>query len=173
MTDERLMNHPEDGFKHEYVYGEVTSVPTSGIHDDIIVRLSYLLYPLLSGRGAMSCGQTGFRMRNSNMRVPDLSFMVKDRLPGGKVSNGFADRTPDLCVEVVSDLERRRGMYRKLDEYFANGACKVLQIFPDSRRVVVYSLTDEVRIFEAGDTLITGELAPEFRCRVADVFERV
>jgi Uma2 family endonuclease len=173
MTDERLMNHPEDGFKHEYVYGEVTSVPTSGKHDEVILKLALPLRPLLSGRGALSCGQAGFRMANGNMRVSDLSFMAKERRPGGKVSNGFGDHATDLCVEVIPESERQREMYRKLDECLANGACKVLQIFPDSEAVVVYTPTDDVRVFEAGDTLIAGDIAPEFRCRVATMFEDI
>ena len=171
LTDEQLMSLPEDGFKHEYVDGEVTSVPTSGIHDDIIMELGSLMRPFLRGRGAMSCGQSGFRMVNGNVRVPDLSFMAKERLPGGKASRGFAEGAPDLCVEVISDSERRREMFGKLDEYLANGARQVWHIFPDSRRVVVYSPTEDPRVFEAGDELTAGDIAPAFRCRVADLFE--
>jgi len=173
LTDDELMSLPEDGFKHEYVDGEVTSVPTSGKHDEIILELAFRLRPLLSGRGAMSCGQSGFRMASGNVRVPDLSFMAKERLPNGKASNGFAEGAPDLCVEVISDSERRREMFSKLDEYLTNGARQVWHIFPDSRRVVVYSLTEDVQVFEAADELTGGEIAPEFRCRVADLFEGV
>lgn len=173
LTDEQLMSLPEDGFKHEYVDGEVTSVPTSGIHDDVIVRLSFLLFPALRGLGAMSCGQSGFRMANGNVRVPDLSFMTKERLPDGKASTGFTEGAPDLCVEVISDSERRREMFSKLDEYLANDARQVWHIFPDSRRVIVYSPTEDTRVFEADDELTAGDIAPHFRCRVAELFEGV
>lgn len=173
LTDEELMNLPEDGFKHEYVDGEVTSVPTSGIHDDVIARLMVLIGPLLLPRGAMSAGQSGFRMANGNVRVPDLSFMSRERLPGGKASKGFAEGAPDLCVEVISDSERRREMFSKLDEYLANGALQVWHIFPDSRRIVVYSPGEDTHVFEAEDDLMAGDISPEFRCRVADLFEGI
>jgi Uma2 family endonuclease len=97
--------------------------------------------------------------------------MAKERLPGGKASKGFADGAPDLCVEVISDSERRRGMFSKLDEYLQNGAREVWHIFPDSQRVVVYSPTEDVRVFEANDELTGGDIAPGFRCRVAELFD--
>ena len=174
VTEEQFMQWPEDGYKHELVDGEVVSVPTSGEHDEVISRLNFLLYPLLTGKGYLSCGQTGFRMASGNIRVPDLSFMSRERLPGGKASKGFADGAPDLCVEVLSPSERRGDILRKVGEFFESGARVVWLIDADARTVIEY-LSDrlESRTYAGGDELALDVITPGFRLPTADLFATI
>jgi hypothetical protein len=60
-------------------------------------------------------------------------------------------------------------MARKVAEYLASGARQVWQIFPETRRVVVYESLDRVRSLAADEELDGGDLIPGFRCRVADL----
>jgi Uma2 family endonuclease len=170
LTDEQLMNLPEDGFKHEYVDGEVTSTAVTGLHEDLGAILMYLLTPHALKVGRIYGSSVGCRMRDGNIRVPDVSVMRSERLPGGRSPNTFLEGAPDLCVEIISPSENRTDMFRKISEHFDSGAQQVWHIFPDTRKVVVYSLTEDVRVYEEDDELTGGETVPEFRCRVAELF---
>lgn len=173
LTDEELMSLPDDGFKHEYVDGEVTSVAVTGLHEDIGAILMYFLTPYALKVGRIYGSSVGCRMRDGNIRVPDVSVMRSDRLPGGRSPNGFLEGAPDLCVEIISPSESRPDMFRKISEYFDSGARQVWHVFPESRKIAVYSLTDEVRVYEADDEITGGEIVPGFHCRVADLFEGI
>jgi Uma2 family endonuclease len=173
LTDEELMNLPDDGLKHEYVDGEVTSMAVTGLHEDIGAILMYLLTPYALKVGRIYGSSVGCRMRDGNIRVPDVSVMRTERLPDGRSPNAFLEGAPDLCVEIISPSENRTDMFRKISEYFDSGASQVWHIFPDTRKVVVYSLTEDVRVYETDNELTGGDVVPGFRCRVAELFEAV
>lgn len=170
MTEAEFVRLPDDGRKWELVDGGAKEVPTSFLHGQIIFLLSQLLGPFLRGRGGISLGQAGFRMRCGNVRVPDLSFTRRERLPGGAVPNTFGDAAPDLCVEIISPSEDRADMACKVEEYFASGAVLVWHVFPDTQTVLVFTSPTLSVTLSAGDTLTGGDLLPGFSCRVGDLF---
>ncbi len=170
MTEAEFLRLPDYGRKWELVNGGVKEVPTSFLHDPIVFLLSQLLGPFLRGRGGISLGQAGFRMRGGNVRVPDLSFTRRERLPGGSVPNTFGEAAPDLCVEIISPSEDRADMACKVEEYFASGAVLVWHIFPDTQTVLVFTSPAHSITLNAGDTLTGGDLLPGFSCHVADLF---
>jgi Uncharacterized protein conserved in cyanobacteria len=110
-------------------------------------------------------------MAQGNIRSPDVSVMRTDRLPDGKAPEGFVDGAPDLAVEVVSPSERLSDLLAKMAEYFESGAQEVWLLLPDRRQVYRYRTPLEVQTLEADDTLTGGELLPEFRVRVGELFE--
>ena len=108
-------------------------------------------------------------MSDGNLRCPDVGYTRKERLPGGRPIKGFPDFAPDLAVEIISDSEERADVRRKVEEYFASGARQVWHVWPDERRVTVFTAPDEARAYEADDLLPGGDLLPGFQCRVADL----
>ena len=109
-------------------------------------------------------------MSDGNIRVPDISFARKARLPSGRVPDAFGDVAPDLCVEMISPLEERADMARKVREHFEAGAEQVWHIFPEQQRVVVFTSPTETRTLNADDMLTAGDILPGFSCRVGDLF---
>jgi len=171
LTDENLMNLPEDGFKHEYVDGEVTNVPTGGPHGDIAATI----IALLIGSGLKRFGRVldsgvGCRMRSGNLRSPDVSFVRKENLPDGRVPDGFLERAPDLCVEVISPSDDRKDTLRKVEEYFESGAQEVWHVVMETQRVVVFRSLDDIHTLSGDQGLESQELLPGFRCAVSDIF---
>lgn len=60
------------------------------------------------------------------VRIPDVSFVSWDRLPGRKLpSEPIPDLVPNLAVEVLSAGNTEEEMKRKLREYFAAGVEEV------------------------------------------------
>lgn len=170
LTEEDFLALPDTGHKVELVDGEVKIVPTGWEHGQIIIRLILLMAPHALPHGQMADSSTGCRMASGNIRVPDISFIRKERAPQGDALQEFLDGAPDLAVEVISPNENHTDMMTKVGEYLESGAQHVWQVFPESRRVVVYRSLDQVFTLEAEEDLDGGDLLPGFRCRVADLF---
>ena len=171
ITEDELMRLPKDGRKWEMEDGRLTEVPTNIKHEEIIFNLAVLLAPFKRGHGIVTLGQGGFRMKDGNVRAPDVSYTLKERFPGGHAPEGFGDLAPDLCVEIISPSERKAGIMRKVREYFSTGAVQVWHVFPERQEVIVFTSPTETQTLGADGFLDAGGLLPGFSCRVADLFE--
>jgi len=170
MTEEEFLRLPDDGRKYELVDGEVKEVPAGVKHDVLALRLGAKLLACAGDRAYVAGSQAGFRMVTGNLRSPDVSVLLKERLPGGQLPEGFGERAPDLAIEIVSPSEDLPDLLRKVAEYFASGAQQVWLLFPEKQEVVVYRSPFELQTLRAEDELTGGELLPQFRLRVAELF---
>lgn len=170
MTEDEFMRLPDDGRKYELVDGEPKEVPANVRHDEIGARLCFMFYPFTRGRGALVSSQAGFRMRDGNIRCPDVSFTRKERLPGGKAPDTFGDAAPDLCIEIISLSEDKPDMTRKIEEYFDAGAKQVWHLFPETESLTVFTSPSDTVTYSANEEISGGDLLPGFRCRVAELF---
>ncbi len=172
ITEDELMRLPRDGRKWEMEDGKLTDVPTNIKHEEIIFNLAVLLAPFKRGHGIVTLGQGGFRMKNGNVRAPDVSFTRKERFSGGHAPDTFGDLAPDLCVEIISPSERRGQMTRKVQEYFDGGAAQVWHVFLERQEVSVFTSPTDTQTLGADGVLDAGGLLPGFSCQVKDWFER-
>ena len=79
------------------------------------------------------------------VRIPDVSFISWERLPGGEIPEEPIPRiVPDLAVEVISRSNTRKEMEEKLKEYFEKGVRLVWFVRPRSRVVDVYTRAERV-----------------------------
>ncbi len=107
------------------------------------------------------------------MRLPDASFFSWDQFPNRLLPRGqILDHTPDVAVEVLSPTNTVREMDRKRGEYFAGGARVVWQVYPETRRVRVYTSVDQFDEIGEEDTLTGGAVLPGFTLSVRRWFER-
>lgn len=171
ITEDELLRLPKDGRKWELVDGRLTEVPTNWRHDEIGGIIVALLMAHSRGKGSVTTGQAGFRMTDSNLRAPDVTFTRRERVPGGgPAPETFGDAAPDLCVEIISPLEERTDMARKVHEYFRSGARLVWHVFPDTQQVMVFTSPTDIRTLNEDDLLEAGDILPGFSYRVADLF---
>jgi Uma2 family endonuclease len=171
ISEEEFMRLPDDGRKYELVNGEVKEVPAGGRHGAIGLRLGYRVIPHTQGLGYALDSSTGFKMINGNIRSPDVSFMKKERLPGGKLPVGFIEGAPDLAIEIVSPSEQAVDLLRKVAEYFESGAQQVWLLFPDKQCVTLYHSPIETVQLSSEDEITGGDLLPGFTCQVKELFE--
>ncbi|BCW95302.1 MAG: Uma2 family endonuclease [Fimbriimonadales bacterium] len=171
LTESDLLRLPDDGRKYELVGGRLAAVPTGARHGEIVSNLIARLHAVKTPEVALYSESVGFRMRNGNLRSPDASVMARARLPQGVSPNEFVDGAPDLAVEVVSPSERAAELLQKVAEYFESGAREVWLLFPERREVYRYTAPLEVQTLHADDTLTGGELLPDFRVQVRELFE--
>lgn len=107
------------------------------------------------------------------VRLPDVSFVSRQRLPGGKVPREpIPDLAPDLAVEVISQGNTPQEMERKLREYFEAGVKLVWYVYPQTRTVRVYTAPERVLELGVDQTLHGGDVLPGFSIQIRDWLQR-
>lgn len=119
-------------------------------------------------------GEAGMlRILPGQVRIPDVSFISTERLPGGQLPDQpIAQLVPDLAVEVISPGNSKTEMTLKLTEYFRAGVRAVWYVYPKTRTVEIYASPTERRTLKAKDTLDAAPLLPGLSFPVADIFAR-
>ena len=108
------------------------------------------------------------------VRIPDLSFISWQRLPGREVPDQpIADLVPDLAIEVISRSNTRKEMERKLAEYFSVGVRQVWYVDHSPRRQVrVYASPTECLTLGEQEVIEGGDVLPGFRLELAQLFAK-
>jgi len=158
----------------ELVNGTLVEKP-AGLRESVIAsHLIHALGKVVSlDRAGFVSGEAGtIRMRNGNVRMPDVAFFRREDLPGGKLPPEPAPRlAPALAVEVLSENNTDEEMRIKVHEYFQSGVRVVWMLDPDTRTLRVYDAPDRFRQLTADDTVDAGNLLPGFAKRVGELFD--
>jgi Uma2 family endonuclease len=114
------------------------------------------------------------RMSSENIRLPDVSFVAADDLPGRKRPKQRAPKLPPtLAIEVISAGNTKAEMRRKSGEYFESGARLVWLVYPRTKTVTVFDSASKAprEILHLKDVLSGENVVPGFSMPVADVFD--
>jgi Uma2 family endonuclease len=113
-------------------------------------------------------GAANYRLwpeRAKESRAPDLSFILKDRLP--QDLQRYLPIAPDLAVEILSPGNDFEEMMEKVDAYLAQGTRLVWVVITRTREVMV--CTKESK-YTVRDKLTAPELLPGFELPVENIF---
>jgi Uma2 family endonuclease len=103
-----------------------------------------------------------------------VAFVSYTRWPASVVARESAwNVVPDLAVEIVSRTNLAEEMDSKVQDYFQAGVRLVWVFYPDAGRVYVYQSPTQVSILERIDTLDGGEILPDFRLPIVQLYEAV
>jgi Uma2 family endonuclease len=177
MTAEQLWEMPEaPGRRYELVKGELVEVPgAGGLHGAIALLIGSLLSAFVRPRrlGIVGGDGTGYILARDpdELRIPDVSFVSRARIPEGGVPRGCWPLAPDLAVEIVPPGNAATEIRRKVREYLDAGTRLVWVVWPDDRAVTVHAADGAARDLGAEDELDGGDVLPGFRVRVAELFE--
>ena len=135
----------------------------------IITMLQNFVRPrklgVVAGEGGM------LRLAPDLVRIPDVSFISRSRLPGGKPPRGpVPGLVPNLAVEVLSKSNTDREISRKLDDFFETGVELVWFVDPPTRTVKVFTSPDKFSTLKGTQTLSGGAVVPGFKVKVAEIF---
>jgi Uma2 family endonuclease len=174
-TPEDLLTLP-DGERYELVDGRLVEKQMGAYASGVAVRLTYQLQHWNTRHRSghlydSECGYQCFPDNALKVRKPDISFVRRDRLPGGRTPQGHFRIPPDLAVEVVSPNELHWEVEQKVHEYLAAGVPLVWVVEPELRTVQVIRQDGSATRLRADDTLTGGDVLPGFECRVGELFE--
>jgi Uma2 family endonuclease len=120
---------------------------------------------VVAGEGGM------LRLSPKLVRIPDVSFVAKSRLPKGKPPRGTTpELVPNLAVEVLSQSNTDREMARKLTDYFESGVELVWYVDPPTRTITVFTAPDKVIELKGAQMLTGGKVLPGFKIKVGKIF---
>ena len=105
-----------------------------------------------------------------NDRMPDVSFVAKEKIPKRGEPLSKWKFAPDLAVEVISPNDKYDKIFDKLNEYFSAGVRQVWLVEPRFERVIVYFSPDESKTFHKTELLICEEILPGFKLNLSDIF---
>lgn len=177
ITIDDLWEMPEKpGVRFELVDGKLIEVTgAGGIHTMIMVTLFRLLSEFSQRHqyGIVFPDGLGYILspHPGRLRIPDVSFASRDRIPMDGIPEGFWPGPPDLAVEIVSPNDRAEDVHAKVGEYLESGARAVSVLWPRERSVTVSGTTGPVKELGPDDELDGGDVLPGFSVRVVEVFE--
>lgn len=159
----------------ELIDGEIVEmVPSSDGSSSVAATIAFLLglhvRPRKLGRIYNADGGFVLFPERETVRVPDVAFVLAERMPQGEARRHFARLAPDLAVEVLSPSDRDRDMRAKVAMYHEAGVPLVWLVDPDAQTVTVLGLGQEPVILTTADTLDGGDVLPHLRIEVAEIF---
>ncbi|NES21352.1 MAG: Uma2 family endonuclease [Symploca sp. SIO3E6] len=161
--------HPE--YRMELVDGNVTIMSPSGYESDevaaeVVRVLGNWTRPRKLGR--ITGSSAGFELPNSDVRAPDVSFVLAERMQ--RTSRSFAELAPDLMVEVKSPSDSMKALRKKIQGFLSQGTKVGILINPEKHRVEIYRPGEEVVVLGDGDVLSIPDLLPGFEVAVSDLW---
>ena len=157
-TAQELLGLPDNGKRYELVKGELREMPPAGARrGSVAARLTVLLGQLVRAEslGIVLAAKTGVKISREPdaVRVPDVSFVARDRAPTGGPPEGYRNLAPDLVVEVVPPSNTSSEVQTKAQTWLEAGACPVQVLYPDTRSAVVYESLKKINTRTTGDIL--------------------
>jgi Uma2 family endonuclease len=172
-TDHELEALPKNGDKHELLDGDLITIPAHANHGVICTRLLVLLATFVQKHklGEVFDSSTGFRLSETLLLSPDISFASRARLRKILIApDKFLYGAPDLAVEVLSPSDRMRQVHRKLDRYFDFGTRLVWWVDWKKGHVHIYTPDSVGALTQASGVLSGGEVLPGFKCPLRRIF---
>ena len=162
----------------ELVDGQIVEVPMGSISSWIGGELLFLVRLFLRSNELgwvfpQETGMTIWPNRPGHVRKPDLVFVRKGRLPGGRPPAGWLTVVPDLVVEVVAPGDEIETFETKLDEYREAGIpliWVIWVIYPGTRRAHVLGANRPRTEIATGGILDGEDVLPGFNCSLAELF---
>ena len=177
LTAQDLWRLGEGDVRRELVDGEVVEMtPVGGVHGQVTLRIARKLaeYVETHGGGEVVVGDVGFVLHlpddPERVRAPDVAFVATERLPDGRVPQGFLAGAPDLAVEVLSPTDNPVDVQRKVRDYLEGGAGLVWVVAPAARSATAYRPDGSARFLREHEALDGADVLPGLTIRLSDLF---
>lgn len=158
----------------ELIDGTLVEKPVGCWEGLIAANIIVLLATFVNPRdlGSVFGADSTMRMKSGRIRLPDVSFVAKARMP--QTLEPVPSIGPDLAVEVLSEGNTEAEMQQKRAEYFQSGTRLAWIVDPPTRSVAVYTTPDgPPSIVPESGQLDGGAVLPGLTIRVADMFLNV
>ena len=175
MTAEELWRLPDDGLRHELIYGELTTMSPSGSeHGWVAMRLGIRLGGFVErhGLGRVYAAETGFWLARDPdlVRAPDAAFVRQERLAAAGEVTGYFPGAPDLAVEVVSPNDRPAEIEEKVATWLAYGTRLVIVVYPRSRTARIHRPDHPPRDLGEADSIDGADVLPGWVLPLRELF---
>lgn len=158
---------------YEYVGGEISSIlashSASCIGANILIAVGQFVHKHRLGRVTGAAG--GYKIAGERY-MPDVAYISYSKQPNTS-SESFLSNTPNLAVEVISNLdiagEQKRSRV-KISNYLLEGVT-VWVVNPETELVEIHRNDHPVEIIGKDGILHGYDVLPNFELAVRDIFE--
>jgi Uma2 family endonuclease len=166
----------EDRSMPELVDGELVEREMGQKSDSIAATCLILIGVFVREHrlGLMNGGQGSYQVfadAPKKVRIPDVSFTRRERLPAEGPAEGHGRIAPDLVVEVISPNDNAEKIQQKINDFLSAGIPLLWIVYPENRTVLVHRRDGTANRLQVGDFLEGEDILPGFRCEVASIFE--
>lgn len=176
-TVEELYLLADSNFRHELIKGElITMSPTGILHGIFSMNLGTEIRNFIKEngiKGVVLGAETGFRLKDDTVLVPDVAFVTNERLAKIKDLDKFGEVAPNLAVEILSPSNTESKMYQKIKIFFEAGTELVWIVDPKNKVVKVYESDKKIAILSEKDVLRGGKVLPNFELNLENLFNEV
>ncbi|NER53123.1 MAG: Uma2 family endonuclease, partial [Symploca sp. SIO1A3] len=120
--------------------------------------------------GRVTGAGAGFKLPNSDVRAPDVSFVLAERMR--RTTRSFAELAPDIMMEVKSPSDSLSALRKKIQGFLSQGTKVGILINPEKHRVEVYRRGDEVVVLGDGDVVTAPDVLPGWKMVVSDLWSQ-
>lgn len=117
----------------------------------------------------LACSETSFKI-GRNERIPDVAFVIAERIPTDGMPEGVVDFPPDLAVEIISPNDIHDKVSEKVLEYLEAGVRQVWLVSQKLRSITIFRSLTDVQVFTEDSELVSEDLLPGFRCSLKEIF---
>lgn len=161
----------------ELVDGDIVEVPMGSISSWIGGRLHTFVdvFLLTNNLGWALPQESGIAIwpGRNRVRKPDLTYVRVERLPGGRLAEGWLTVVPDLVAEVVSPRDLAEDLEQKLAEHREAGIPLIWVIYPATRTAQILGANRQRTELGADGVLDGEDILPGFSVPLADIFPPV
>jgi len=154
-----LLNYSdmEDGYKYEWNDGAIEKSATMNQAQTAIwsILLPLFFKTQTFKNGGILISETDMKTSETQLRRPDIAIYTGEQIPFMKKGQ---NQVAPWVAEVISENDNINKVESKKDEYFEAGVKVVWHIFPESKKVYVYTAPDKVKIC-TGSTICESEPA--------------
>ena len=162
---------PKDGYYYEWVNGKLLKIdpmiyPKQLHIVDNLTRLFTTTNAYRKGDSLMP--ELRMQTIDKRARVPDVSYWTLQQ----RREHAANRRTiSQFIIEIISENDTAYEVDFKMDEYFDVGVRMVWHVFPESKKVYVFSSPFEIRVCQ--DNIICGaeEIIEGFSLKAKDIFK--
>lgn len=159
----------------ELVDGTLVEKPVGFNEDRIGMEIAFALMNFVKPRKlGIVAGPTGtLRMSGGNIRLPDVTFVAGNDVPGGVLPQEPVPRLPPtIAVEVLNPSDTKAEMARKRQEYFESGTKLVWELDPSTRSAAVYrpGAPHEPLVLTQAQAIDGEDVLPGFQLSLRNLF---
>ncbi len=169
------VHRPENRDRHfELERGKVVEVSRPGVlHGVVCVEAGFVLstYIRKQRKGYACANDTGIIWESDpdTVKGPDLFFYDKN-LSFTELNPKWTEEVPTLVIEVLSPNDRMTKVMRRISQFLKWGVPLVWLVDPEEHTVTIYRRDRPPEVLESDQELTGGDVLPDFRCPVADLF---
>ena len=179
ITPEELERMP-NAVAYELVDGQLVERNLGAESSAIAAKILGLLFIFLQTHriGKPFTSEASYQCFGKNrkgIRRADVSFISRERLPGGRVPKGTLAVAPDLAVEVVSPNDTSEEVDSKAMLWLEAGSRLVWIVSPANQTVRIHrprsAANGPISILSAADQITGEDVLPGFTAKVRDFFD--